>query len=177
MTVFVRLLAIVLVLAAAPAIGAEAITLLDLTADAPPKWQRVAPGSSFRLAQFVIERGSESAEATVFHFGGREGGGSAEANIERWTSQFSAPDGGPVVPDVRRYTVPAGPATSALLQGTYARGIGGGPQGPAKPGQALYAVVVDTREARLIFQLWGPRAIVQAERAAMDAMIASLKAR
>lgn len=164
---------LVLALWSAAACAAEPLQLLDHRAAAPAAWRRVPPSSAYRLAQFVVDGEAGGAEAAVFHFGGRDGG-SAEANIARWSGQFSGADGRPVAPAVRRYATPAGPATSALLEGTYARGVGSGPQGEGRPGQALYAVVVEADAGRLIFQLWGARAVVLAQRGALDALIAGM---
>ena len=53
-----------------------------------------------RLAEWSVARtDGTSAEVIVYYFGeGR--GGSAEANIARWSSQFTSAEGGPVTPRV-----------------------------------------------------------------------------
>ena len=56
----------------------------------PKKWSESRPKSKLRLAQFSVpgkKEGETKAELVIFYFG-RAGGGSTEANIDRWISQF-----------------------------------------------------------------------------------------
>ncbi len=152
------------------------LTLLDYSTRVPAKWVAEKPSTSFRLAQFKVpgKSAANRASMVVFYFGPGQGG-SPEANIARWVSQFSRPDRSPVKPLVRRYTVGALPVTSVELTGTYARGIGMGQQNTSMPDRTLLAAIVETSKGNLTFQLWGPRATVAAHRAAYDEMIAGLK--
>lgn len=152
------------------------VRLLDYTVAVPALWVAEKPSSNFRLAQFKIPGKTEADRASmvVFYFGPGQGG-SPEANIARWVSQFSRPDRRSVKPVVRRYKVGRLPVTSVELNGTYARGIGMGPQTTPLPDQTLLATIVETPKGNLTFQLWGPRATVAAHRSAHDEMIAGLK--
>lgn len=174
-------LAILAVLAGVAAVAADAggsksgvVTLLDWQAPAPKSWVRQPPANTMRLAQFQVPGKAGDAEAIVFYFG-MGGGGSVQANIERWASQFSAPDGKPVKPAVRTFKVSGMQATSVELHGNYARGMGMGPQGAVLPNHTLLAQVVETPKGNLTFHLWGPRDTVASQRAGFEAMVRGLK--
>ena len=95
-----------LLLAIAPAVlGAQgkAVTLLGYQTSAPATWTSRAPSSSMRLAEFITPPadGSAPAEIVVYFFGKGQGG-NIEANTTRWKSQFSNPDGSPVIEKISR---------------------------------------------------------------------------
>jgi hypothetical protein len=130
-----------------------------------------------RLVQFRVSggRGAEEAELVVFYFGRGEGG-SAEANIARWQSQFSGVDGkSPVQPVVQRLQVQGMATTIAELSGTYARSLGMGPPSSPKPDQTLLAAIVETPRGNVTFELHGPRATVAANRTAFLAMVQGIQ--
>ncbi len=137
-----------------PSTGTVNVSVLGLTARVPATWVSQPPASSMRLAQFRVPgaRASEDAELVVFYFG-RGQGGSVEANIARWQSQFTSPDGQPVEPIVQRLTVSGMPVTTVELTGSYARGVGMGPQGAPRPDQTLLVAIVETSKGNLTFQL------------------------
>ena len=64
----------------------------EFTFATPAKWQWVEVASAMRKAQFKIEDTAkkEGAEVVFFYFG-EGGGGSTQANIDRWLAQFSEP--------------------------------------------------------------------------------------
>jgi hypothetical protein len=147
-------------------------TFKRYTAPVPADWQPLTPSSSFRAAQYRVPAapGAGDAEAVVFYFGPGQGG-PVQANIERWVSQFTRPDGQPVKPRVRTLRVDGMPATIVELAGTYARGVGMGPVGSARPGQVLLAAVVETPDGNLTFQLHGDRATVERHREGFERMV------
>ena len=132
------------------------VTLLDYQARVPATFVSRPPTSSMRLAEFSVPRtDGTSAEVLVFYFGEGEGG-SVEANIARWNSQFTGPDGVPVTPRVGALDGAEFPTTIAEFAGTYARGMGAGPGAAgALPDQGLVAAVVETARGSLFFQLVG----------------------
>lgn len=142
----------------------------------PANWQAQPPASTMRTAQYRVPgaRGAADGEVAVFFFGTGQGG-AQEANIERWKSQFSQPDGRPVNPRISRYKVGALPVTVVELNGTYARGVGMGPQGDARPDQTLLVAMIETPEGRYTFQLYGPRATVAAHRKGFEALVRGFK--
>jgi hypothetical protein len=172
--------AIALVLAGAllgqgAAVAEQRVTLLRYSVPVPAPWQPQPPASSFRLAQFRVPAapGASDGEVVVFHFGAGQGG-SAGANIARWTSQFSGPDGQPVSAKSETFSAGGWPATLVELAGTYTRGVGG-INGAPKPNQMLLAAVVEAPEGNVIFQLHGDRATVEANRRAFADMLRGWK--
>ncbi len=78
------------------AAGHESVRVGGFVFEPPPGWQRLAPTSAMRKAQFRVpgsDVGSDSGSdggVVFYHFApGR--GGTTEANIERWYLQFSEP--------------------------------------------------------------------------------------
>jgi hypothetical protein len=172
-----RALAFVLVLIAAACGSAEghSLTLLEYEAIVPPSLQARPATSSMRLAEFDVPRSDGThAEVIVYYFGQGQGG-SADANIARWSTQFTAPDGGHVTPHVMSVEGTAFPTTVAEFEGAYARGVGLGPGvGEAEPDQALVAAVVETPLGNLFLQLFGDRAAVTATRGDFLDMVNSI---
>ncbi|HSB73095.1 MAG TPA: hypothetical protein VLT62_27535 [Candidatus Methylomirabilis sp.] len=156
--------------------GTVSVRLLDLTAPVPAAWVSQPPSSSMRLAQFRVPGKSspDDAECVVFYFGEGQGG-SPEANIARWQSQFSSPDGKPVKPSVQHFRVSGIPVTTAELTGTYARSMGMGPPAAPASDQTLLAAIVETAKGNLYFQLHGPKASVAANREAFLGMLRGIK--
>jgi hypothetical protein len=152
------------------------VALLDWTAPVPRTWIAEPPKTSMRLAQFQVPGagGADAAELVVFYFGAGQGG-SAEANIARWQTQFSGPAGKPVKPRVQHFRVQGMPVTVAELSGAYARSLGMGPPAPPLPDQTLLAAVVETPRGNLTFELHGPRASVAANRVSFLAMVRGIR--
>lgn len=169
-----------LVMALAPALlGAQPtpVTLLGYKTTVPASWTTRAPSSAMRLVEFVTPAvdGAASAELVVYFFGKGQGG-TVESNTARWKSQFSNPDGSPVVEKIRRDGTGIFPTTYAEYRGTYARGIGAGsPADQAKPNQALIAAIAETPNGTLFIQLYGPIASVSAQREALTQFVKGLK--
>ena len=62
-----------------------------LTFSKPAGWIDRAAASSMRVAEFVVPKAagdSEDGELIVYYFGGT--GGTVEANLQRWTTQFQS---------------------------------------------------------------------------------------
>lgn len=140
----------------------------------PVAWKAAPPASQYRLAQWVVPGRDGEAEAIVFYFGPGQGG-SVLANIDRWASQFTTPDGKPVEPKIERGKSGALPMTTVELAGQYARGVGSGPQGQSRANQMLISSVVEGPKGNVTFQLHGPRPTVEANRAAFMAMVRGMK--
>ncbi len=153
------------------------VTLLDYKTSVPAVWRSRAPSSSMRLAEFVAGApapGTPGAEVIVYFFGPGQGG-PVDANLARWKGQFSNPAGGPVT-EVVTHEKSAFPLTVAEYRGTYARGVGmGSAPEAARPNHVLVAVVAETPKGTIFFQLFGPAAAVEAQRAAYLAFVRGLK--
>ena len=148
--------------------------LLDYQVVVPPAFQARQPSSSMRLAEFTVpESGAPPAEVVVYYFGEGQGG-SVEANIARWSAQFTGADGSSVAPRLATAQGTAFPTTVAEYEGAYARGVGLGPA-EATPDQALVAAVVETPRGNLFLQLVGPRAAVAVARGDFLRMVESIE--
>lgn len=98
----------------------------------------------------------------VYYFSPGQGG-SLEADVSRWTSQFRS-DEAPVEPVITPLTGNP-PATLMELTVSYARGIGVGPVGEALPNRTLPAGVVETPRGNLYPQLYGSADVVAKHKA------------
>lgn len=147
---------------------ATTVSLLGYRTSVPAGWVAGQPSSSMRLAEYKVPgtAGALPVEIVVYFFGPGQGG-SPEANLARWKSQFSNPAGGPVTETVSHETVRGIPYTIAEYRGTYARGVGmGSSADAARPDHILIAVVAETPKGTLFFQCYGPSAAVETQRSA-----------
>jgi hypothetical protein len=160
----------------ARAAGDSTVTLLGYKSKVPASWLVRPPSSSSRLAQFVIHGsdGGSDAEVVAFFFGATPGG-NVDANLDRWRSQFSTPDGSPVPETVTRDSTGAFPVTTAEFRGTYRRGVGAGSADSVRAGQTLVASIVETPHGTLFIQLFGPIGTVAAHRAEFAKFVKELK--
>ena len=152
----------------------QTVALLDYQAKVPAAWTFRKPASSMRLAEYVA--GSAGGAEVVVYFFGVAQGGTVDANLARWKSQFSNPAGAPVEEKISHEKSGTFPLTIAEYRGTYARGTGAGsaPE-QARPDHVLLAIVAETPKGTLFFQLFGPTAAVQAQRAVYLEFVRSMK--
>ncbi len=161
--------------AAASSEAGRTETVAGLRFVVPPEWESEAPQSSMRIAQFRVPGDSGDASLVLFRFPG--GGGSAEANVNRWMQQFTQPDGTPTQDRAVVQAAEAGPLklTRLDVSGTY-----GGQQMPGAPAQAslenarLLALVVEGSGDPYFFKLQGPGETVGKWASAWEAMVQSL---
>lgn len=170
------LLALILPMAVCLAHAGAPLELIGYKTRVPDGWKQQPPENSMRLAQFEVPgaAGKEAGQALVFYFG-QGGGGTVDANIQRWKSNFVGPGGKPVRALRRQGKIGALPVTWAEMHGAYARGVGMGIAGEAKPNQTLLVAIVETPKGNLTFQLFGPRESVAAQRKAFEAMVKGLQ--
>ncbi len=152
------------------------IEFLGMTGKLPASWIEEKPSSSMRLAQYRIPGSGNNSNANLilFYFGQGQGG-SAKANIARWQSQFSNPEGGHVEPMIDVMDVNGIPVTVVELRGDYARGVGMGPVGTAVPDQILLASIIESARGNIYIQLHGPAATVALHREAYMQFIRTIK--
>ncbi len=143
------------------------IALLDYEAPVSNDWIAETPTSSMRLYQYRLPGESEELAAhLVVYFFGIAQGGSVDANIARWRSQFSTPEGVSPEPVIKRYTVENLRVTTAEYQGDYSRGVGMGASGQVLKDHILIAAIVETPKGNLFVQLYGPTRTVDRHRVA-----------
>jgi len=172
-----RLSRLILILTLLLAVGqacadGQRVELLGMTSELPADWVAEAPESRMRLLQFRVpaaDDADEDPQLVVYYFGPGQGG-SLDANVERWKSQFSNPDGTPVEPVITELSGSM-PATLVELRGSYARSIGMGPGDEALPQRMLLAAIVETPKGNLYPQLHGPAELVARNRDAFVAFV------
>jgi hypothetical protein len=86
-------------------------------------WISEPPSSSNRQAQYRLPRTEgdpEDAELAIYHFPG--GGGTPQANVERWIGQFTRPDGSPAsdTVNITHKSIRGIPVTVVDVSGTFA---------------------------------------------------------
>ncbi len=160
--------------AVAQAASPMAVRVLDWMLPVPANWTPQVPSSDMRLAQFTVRSEGGSADAAVFYFG-QGSGGSVEENTARWASQFLDDAGKPAKPRVEKGTASGMPVTWVSLDGRYARGMGTGPGGEAKPRQSLRVAVIETDRGNLFFQLWGDEAAIARQYPLMRTIVGGIR--
>lgn len=151
--------------AAAPLAKSDKLVIQGFAAPVPAAWTPTQPSSTMRVAQFALPgaAGAEAGELVAFFFPKGQGG-SQQANIERWVSQFATADGKPVAPKISTSKGGDTEVTLVELQGSYARGVGMGPTGDVKPDQTLMTALVETSIGRITLQMYGPSKTIAAQR-------------
>lgn len=141
------------------------LVIQGLASQIPAGWTPTQLSSTMRVAQFGLPAaaGAEPGEVAVYFFPTGQGG-TQEANIERWVSQFTSADGKPVKPQTSTSKSGDTEVTLVELQGSYARGVGMGPSGDAKPDQTLMIAMTEAPVGRITMQMYGPSKTVAAQR-------------
>ena len=140
----------------------------------PAGWQSEPPISNMRLAQFVVRAadGGANGEVVIYHFGADQGG-SASDNLTRWLGQLTNAH------DVERDAKSVNGLAVSILRahGGYAPSpMPGIPATDPIPDAGLVGVVVEGGPQGTVFiKFTGPRATVDANRGAIDDLIASLR--
>ncbi len=147
-----------------------------LTWTTPAGWIKETPSSPMRRAQYRIPGPGGPGECVVFYFGPGQGG-DAKANAARWAGQFRRPDGSPMGDGYTMQETKVGDLTVVLVEitGTYVGGMGGGPAGPERPDYMLLGAIADGPDAKWFFRATGAQATLEAQRAAFNRMIRSLR--
>lgn len=171
---------------ATPASAGELLPPVDASAGtgaaalawtAPAGWVSEPPANSMRRAQYRIPAPGGDGECVVFYFGPGQGGAPME-NAERWASQFSDAAGQPATATMKTRTEQVNGVQLLFVEagGTYHAGsMMGMGQVVAKPDWALLGAVAEGADANWFFKFTGPKATVEAGRAAFEAMLRSVK--
>jgi hypothetical protein len=141
--------------------------------NAPKGWRAEPPANEMRRAQYRVPGAGGEGECVVFYFGPGQGGDPA-SNVDRWAAQFEHPDGKNSMP-ARIRTINGLRVLAVETTGTY---LAGGMTGGAvekKAGWALLGAVVQGPDSNWFFKFTGPKATVEAQRAAFEAMLSSLR--
>jgi hypothetical protein len=145
----------------------------------PKGWQETAPTSAMRRAQYKLPAAAGDAdegECVVFYFGAGQGGDTA-ANIARWTSMMSDPDGSPAPAITSEMHVGDKKIMRLKSAGTYtpvAMGSSGPPPAP-KSNWVMLGAVVPGGDANWFFRCAGPRRTILAQEPAFDSLLNSIR--
>jgi hypothetical protein len=133
----------------------------------PSDWQEAPNPNAMRLATYRIPGGAEMSVARA--------GGSTEANIHRWLTQFD--DAGPEAREEK--PIHGLHVTTVRVAGTYeASAMTMGSEAPeAHPGWALLGAIVETSGPAYFFKLIGPAPAIRSARASFDRLLGSLAPR
>ena len=147
----------------------SAVTLAAAAAlkfDAPAGWVSKPPASAMRVVEYTLPKtapDTEDAALAVYFFPG-QGGGTVQANIDRWVGQMTQPDGraSKDVAKTTTFQTTAGLKVTLLdLAGTYvAEMTPGATERFNKPGFRLRAAVIEAPDGPYYVKLTGPAATV-----------------
>jgi hypothetical protein len=147
----------------------SAVTLTaaaTLKFDAPAGWVSKPPASSTRVVEYTLPKttpDTEDAALAVYFFPG-QGGGTVQANIDRWVGQMTQPDGraSKDVAKTTTFQTTAGLKVTLLdLTGTYVAELSpGAAERFNKPGFRLRAAVIEAPDGPYYVKLTGPAATV-----------------
>jgi hypothetical protein len=142
----------------------------------PAGWVAETPSNAMRRAQYKVSGPGGEGECVVFYFGPGQGG-APMANAERWAAQFADEKGQPAMASMKTRTEAVNGAQVLFVEaaGTY---MSGGMMGDAvvpRPGWALLGAVVEGPDANWFFKFTAPAQTIEAERAAFEGMIRSVK--
>ena len=149
-----------------PSSAADPFRIADYTFQAPESWESITGGSAMRKAQFVVRNkaGGDDGLVIFFHFGpGR--GGSPEANIRRWQSQFVEPIA-ELGAEAKRTDVGGRVLHEFRATGTLAAG-----QGRRIPNYTLHAAVLESPAGNVFIRFAGPKELVASEQNRFRGMI------
>jgi hypothetical protein len=136
-------------------------------------FSKVSHGSDKRKATYkiaAVDKDPEDAELAVFYFGKNQGG-TAEANIERWKSQFTD------ATDLKRTERSANGMKQTVIeiQGTYDPSSMAITESTPKPNFRMIAAVVETPAGSYFFKLSGPSKTVESARRRYMALLDSVR--
>ncbi len=129
------------------------VTIADLTAKVPKEWEDMPPRSQMRLAEMVLPGPGGDVSMAVFRFPG--GGGSLDANLERWKGQLTP---GAETPEAKTETIERDGLTITTLdaQGKFsAPAMPGAPASPDIERARLLGIIVEGKGDAFYFKAVG----------------------
>jgi hypothetical protein len=169
------LLTIAAVCVAGTVLLAESAAGLRWTA--PAGW-KAEPARPMRAATYAVPPAQGDAmpgECGVFFFGPGQGG-SIEANLERWSSQFVGADGKTAAAKIGKRTIGGLPTTTIESAGAYT-GMGG-PMATttrAVPGYRLLGAIVEGPGGNVFIKFTGPAKTVAANQTKFEQLLTSFQ--
>jgi hypothetical protein len=145
----------------------------SLRFDRPESWQWVKPSGAFRAAQ--LEKKAPDGTPLVITFSRFPAGegGSVQANIDRWISQFTQTTG---TPEVISHTGTGCPFTLVRILGTMKGGVPGGPAKDLSQGM-LRGAILEADGELVMVKLAGPDSAVRSCEKDFEALISAASGR
>jgi hypothetical protein len=149
---------------------AKPVTIQDITLTVPPTWKQQEPSSRLRAGQFGIppvEGDKDPADLAISFFGGD--GGGVDANLKRWTDQFTGED---KKVKLTQGTAAQGTYYFSEVSGTYQKPIGppiAGKKEPTPGYRSLNVILQVPEKGNYFLRLIGPDKTVTAAAAAFRA--------
>jgi len=154
-----------------------AINVPRVTYVVPDGWVEEEPANAMRKAQFQLPglKDAGDAKLTVFVFPG--GGGTIDANINRWYRQFKQPDGSNSAEKAKltKLNINNLQVTVVSLTGTYLKSLTPmmGRESKEIPESKLLAAIVETNSAPWFFKAIGPEVTINYWRESFDQLVQS----
>lgn len=165
---------LMLFLLAPTALLAESAAGLRWTA--PTGWKSEGP-RPMRAATYMVAPATgdkDAAECGVYYFGAGQGG-SVDANLDRWKSQFRTSDGKPAPAQTGTRTVNGLKVTTIDASGEYS-GMGGPmANGKPVPGYRLLGAIVEGPDGNIFLKFTGPAKTISANQARFDQLLSSFQ--
>jgi hypothetical protein len=131
---------------------------------APPAGWKSEGNAPMRAATYLVtpaQGDNERAECVVYFFGAGQGG-SVQANLDRWKSQFTGEDGKPAA-KIQKRTIHGLAVTTIDVSGAYS-GMGGpmATSRTAKPRYRLLGAIIENPGGNVFLKFTGPERTVAA---------------
>lgn len=161
---------------AKPAMAAAPDSTKAIKYEVGKDWKTQPVTRPMRVAQYSIPGGGGDAEMAVFH--GPGVGGGTDMNIDRWRSMFTR-DGKPVGDDIakiQKREVSGLKVTTLDVHGDYSDPMRlQGASLPYKGDTRMLAAIVETPDGPWFFKMVGPKATIDSQAGAFEAMVQSIK--
>jgi len=148
-------------------------SVAGVTWTAPDTWISKGP-AAMRAATYTVQ----DAECVVYFFGQGQGG-SVEANLARWSSQFTQ-SGMPAKAMIAKKTVHGLAVTTMDVSGAYAGIAGAGMAGAGmalaapKPDYRMLAAIIENPGGNIFLKFTGPAKTVTANLRNFELLVASI---
>ena len=158
-------------------IGVRAESAAGVKWTAPAGWTSQAP-RPMRAATYAIGPASgdkAGAECAVYFFGPGQGG-SVDANVTRWKSQFTGPRGAPAAANVATRTVRGLAMTTIDVSGDYSGMAGPTASVPQTvTGYRLLGAIVEGPRGNVFVKFTGPAKTIAANQPKFEQLLASFQ--
>jgi hypothetical protein len=148
--------------------------------DMPSGWVPSVPSSTMRVAEFALPRAAgdtEDASVVIYFFPG--GGGTVQANLDRWIGQMTQPNGSSSAEAAKTSSLQSTAGlkmTVVDLAGTYVAEVTPGSSDRFnKPGFRLRAAVVETPDGPYYVKVVGPQATISKWDASLQSFLKSMR--